>query len=56
MFTMLSPYLVKLVAFDNILVLVIFSGKVTTQLKCIGMEVFNGFIRYLFLIRIGKED
>jgi len=33
---MLSPYFVNLVTFDIILVLLIFSGKVKTQLKCSG--------------------
>jgi len=34
MFTMLSPYLVKLITFDITLILFDFSGKVTTQIRC----------------------
>jgi len=37
---MLPPYLVKLVTFDVIQILLIFSGKVTTQLRC-GGNIFS---------------
>jgi len=40
---MLSPYFVKLSIFDIILVLVVFLGKVTTQLRY-GGKIFVSFV------------
>jgi len=54
MLAMLSPYLVKLVTRDVILVLLVFSGKVTTQFRC-GGKILNTFVRESFLIGIVKE-
>ena len=54
MLAMLSPYFAKLVTCDVILVLLVFSGKVTTQLRY-GGKIFDTFVRESFLIRIVKE-
>jgi len=40
MLYILSPYLAKLITFDIILALFIFSGKVTTELTC-GGKIFD---------------
>jgi len=52
---MLSPYLVELVTFDVIVVLLVFSGMATMQLRC-GGKVFDRFVCKSFVITLMKED
>ena len=50
----MSCYCAKLVTFDVILVLLVFSSKVTTQLKS-GGKIFDSFVCNSFLIATMKE-
>jgi len=43
---MLSPYLVRLVTFDVMLALLVFSGKVTTQLRCGGKFLIGSCVNH----------
>jgi len=47
-------YLVKLVTIDIILVSLVFSGKVTTQLSC-GGKILDRFVHKSFLVTTVKE-
>ena len=46
MLTVLSPYLVKLVIFDIVFVLLFFSRKVLTQLRC-GRQIFEDCVQII---------
>jgi len=57
MLTLLSPYPVKLVTFDVILyyfILLVFSGKVTTEFRC-GGKYFDRIVCNSFWITQVKE-
>jgi len=50
----LSPYLIKLAKLDIIPVLLLFSGKVTMQLKC-GGKVIDRFVQKSLLLTAVNE-